>query len=186
MKKLFMIRVVFMAIVTITSCGKQSDNKYFVENQTVVTDEYSMPAKLTIPKSNHKVPGVVMVHGSGANNMNESIGKLNLFKDLSEQLGDNGIASIRYDKRVFTYLDKISKDYSFTIYDEVIDDAISALKILKNDVRIDENNLFIVGHSFGGQLAPVIANVAKEEGINIKGVISLAGTTEHIIDLTMR
>lgn len=185
MKKLVIVAILLAMLamsLSIVSC----DSQYTVHNCTVVTGEYSMSAKLTLPVSDQKVPAVVMVHGSGANDMDETVGRQKLFKDLAQQLANNGIASIRYDKRVYAYLEEVSNDYTFTIFDEVIDDAVSALKMLSADERIDSNNLFIVGHSFGGQLAPVIANVAKQEGINVKGIVSLAGTTEHIIDLAMR
>lgn len=72
-------------------------------------------------------------------------------------------------------------DKSFTIYDEVIDDALSAFEIIYNTNGISKNNVYVLGHSFCGQLAPVIANMKEE----IKGAVIMAGTTMHIIDLLM-
>ena len=53
----------------------------------------TFPAGVTAP-----VPAVVFVHGSGASNMDEKVGKLTPFKDLAKGLARHGIASIRYDK----------------------------------------------------------------------------------------
>lgn len=155
--------------------------EYKVINTFVTTDIYNMPAKITVPKTNYDVPALVMVHGSGPSDMDESIGKLKMFEDLAINLAKKGIASIRYDKRTLTYQRFIAKDINFTINDEVIDDALSAVSILKNIEGIDNSNIYILGHSFGGQLAPVIGNLDS----SIKGVIMMASSTMHIIDLLL-
>ena len=182
MKKVSSILLIFFIFVTsivLTSCDKKPTIYEYVETDIVVeTGEYKLPGKLTIPESKQKVPGVIFVHGSGANDMDESIGALKLFEELAIKLAEKGVASIRYDKRTYAYAEQLATKLDFTVYEEVIDDAISAINILKQNDKISD--IYIIGHSFGGQLAPVIANKT-----DVKGVIILAGTTEHIIDVAM-
>lgn len=176
---ILLIFFIFLTSIVLTSCDKKPTIYEYVETDIVVeTGKYKLPGKLTIPKSKQKAPGVIFVHGSGANDMDESIGALKLFEELAIKLAEKGVASIRYDKRTYTYVEELSTKLDFTVYEEVIDDAISAINILKQNDKISD--IYIIGHSFGGQLAPVIANKT-----DVKGVIILAGTTEHIIDVAM-
>lgn len=182
MKRISSILLIFFIAISsiiLTSCDKKPTVYEHVESDIIVeTGEYKLPGKLTMPESKDKVPGVIFVHGSGASDMNESIGALKLFEELAIKLAEKGVASIRYDKRTYIYAEELATKLDFTVYEEVIDDAVSAINILRKNEKISD--IYIIGHSFGGQLAPVIANQT-----DVKGVIILAGTTEHIIDVAM-
>lgn len=143
--------------------------------------KYSLPGKLTIPDCETKVPAVVLIHGSGLLDMDSTVNSIKLFKELAEGLTKKGIASIRYNKRTFAYNQEMRLDFSATINDEYIEDCSSAIAKLKNDNRIDENNIFIIGHSLGVNFAPVILNLDD----SIKGAILLAGAPVHILDLLL-
>ena len=45
--------------------------------------EYPLNGMLTIPENTTPVPAVVMVHGSGASNMDEKVMKLTPFRDVT-------------------------------------------------------------------------------------------------------
>lgn len=172
--------ILFLCFICI-GCSKSKEYEYTIEDVNVVTDNFSMPGKLTIPTTSKKVPAVVFVHGSGPADMDETMGALKPFKELSEKLAILGIASIRYNKRTLTYHSTIINNYAMTIYDETINDVLSAVNILKDDPRIDASNIFIIGHSLGACLAPVILNLDND----INGAIMLAGTSEHILDVLL-
>ena len=70
----------------------------------------TLPADVTTP-----IPAVVLVHGSGASNMDEKVGKLTPFKDLAQGLARHGIASVRYDKRSFAHGFKMLRDKSLEV-----------------------------------------------------------------------
>jgi len=133
----------------------------------------TLPGQIAVP-----VPAVVFVHGSGSSNMDEKVGKLTPFKDLADGLAAHGIASIRYDKRSFAHGWKLLRDKStvITVKEETIDDAILATEILRNDLRIDSDRIFIIGHSMGGMLAPRI----DAEGGDFRGLIIMAGTPRKL------
>ena len=138
----------------------------------------TLPADVTTP-----VPAVVFVHGSGASNMDEKVGKLTPFKDLAQGLARHGIASVRYDKRSFAHGFKMLRDMSLeiTVKVETIDDAILATQLLKKDPRIDPEKVYIVGHSMGGMLAPRI----DAEGGNYAGLIIMAGSPRKLEEIIL-
>ena len=144
--------------------------------------DYPLDGILTFPENAEKpFPAVVMVHGSGPSNMDEQVFKLSPFKDLASGLAEKGIASIRYDKRTFTHGKKMRK-MNITVREETIDDALAAVRILKNDSRINSDGIFILGHSMGAMLAPRI----DAEGGDVKGLILMAGTPKRLENIVLR
>ena len=142
--------------------------------------KYPLNGLLTLPDSiTSPVPAVVFVHGSGASNMDEKVGKITPFKDLAEGLAKHGIASIRYDKRSFVHGFKLVKEKDVTVKLETIEDAILATELLKKDSRIDKENIFIIGHSMGAMLAPRI----DAEGGDFKGLIMMAGSPRKLEEI---
>ena len=117
--------------------------------------EYPLNGMMTLPSDlSTPVPAVVMVHGSGASNMDEKVLKLTPFKDLAEGLARHGIASLRYDKRTFVHARRMIRNKHLTVKEETIEDALLAVQMLKRDPRIDHDRIFILGHSMGAMLAP--------------------------------
>jgi len=148
------------------------------------TTKYPLNGLLTLPDgTSEPVPAVVFVHGSGASNMDEKVGKLTPFKDLAEGLAKHGIASVRYDKRSFAHGLKMVRDKSLeiTVKEETIDDAISATELLRKDPRIDPERIFVIGHSMGGMLAPRI----DAEGGDYKGLVLMAGTPRKLEEILL-
>ncbi|SOC42714.1 alpha/beta hydrolase family protein [Ureibacillus acetophenoni] len=144
--------------------------------------KYPLNGILTIPnESVGLLPAVVLVHGSGPSNMDAKIGPNTFFKDIAEGLAGKGIASVRYDKRTFVYGKVMKDDPSMTVKEETIEDAILAANLLSNDPRIDPNKIFIIGHSFGGMLAPRI----DAEGGNFAGIIIMAGSPRKLEEIMM-
>ena len=140
------------------------------------------PAKRVPGNFTKPFPAVVMVHGSGASNMDEKVMKLTPFKDLAEGLAKHGVASLRYDKRTFVHGRRMIRNKSLTVKEETIDDAILAVQILKKDPRIDPDRIFILGHSMGAMLAPRI----DAEGADVRGLIMMAGTPYRLEDIVLR
>ena len=92
-----------------------------------------LKALVTLPAdAEGPVPGVVLVHGSGANDRNEAIGGCYPFADLAHGLAQRGIASIRYDKRTYTYGNSYTEEEvnAMTAREEVLDDAQLAIEAL--------------------------------------------------------
>ena len=140
--------------------------------------KYPLNGLLTLPDGEGPFPAVVLVHGSGSSNMDEKVGKMTPFRDLAEGLASQGIACVRYDKRGFAHGLKMLRDKSLmiTVKEETIDDAVSAINLLKADPRIDPNRVYLIGHSMGAMLAPRI----DAEGGNCRGLVLMAGTPRKL------
>lgn len=157
------------------------------EDITVGEAPWCLPGTLTLPRTQEgPVPAVVLVQGSGPSNRNETLGALTPFRDLAHALTSQGIAVIRYDKRTFVYSAELSSasDLStFTVEEEVIQDAIAAGRLLAQDERIDPSQIYLLGHSLGAMLAPRIA--AESQGL-FAGMILACGTDESLLDIMLR
>ena len=155
-----------------------------VEEKVVVGEggKYPLNGILSLHENNVPVPAVVLVHGSGSHDMDETLWGNKPFRDIAEYLPAKGIAVLRYDKRTFVYGKKIMKEEdagNFTVKDETIEDAISGANLLRTHNKIDPNKIFIIGHSLGGMLAPRI----DAEGGNFSGIIVLAGSPRSLADI---
>jgi dienelactone hydrolase len=139
---------------------------------TVGSGEWELPATLTIPEGEGPFPAAVLVHGSGPNDRDETIGPNKPFKDLAWGLATQGVAVLRYEKRTKRYPTRISGLMdAFTVDDEVVSDALAAVELLKTTDGIDSDRIFVIGHSLGAVMAPRIA--ARGEGL--AGLVLLAG-----------
>lgn len=157
-----------------------------IEEKIIVGKDtkYPLNGLLTLPDdAESPVPAVLFIHGSGASNMDEKVGKLTPFRDLAQGLARHGIASIRYDKRTFAHGFKMLRDKSLevTVRTETIEDAVLATELLKQDPRIDPQQIFIIGHSMGGMLAPRI----DAEGGNYAGLILMAGSPRKLEEIML-
>ncbi len=149
------------------------------KEMNIVTGDYSLPAILTQNKETENKSAILLVHGSGPNDMNETALGTSIFKDMAYNLPLMGVDVLRYDKRTFVYKENISPngDEYFTVNDEVIQDALSAAKLLKEE---GYENIYLVGHSLGGMLGP---RIITQEPELFTGFISLAGSPNTLSDI---
>jgi len=153
-----------------------------ITEKIVLGSQYPLDGLLTIPDTgNGPYPAVVLVHGSGANDMDTKIRGIRPFKDAAEGLAKHGIAAIRYNKRTYTYGRALIKAMgnSLTVKEETIEDAVFAADFLRKDSRINSDKIYIAGHSMGGMLAPRI----DAEGGNFAGIIILAGSPRKLEEI---
>lgn len=141
-----------------------------------------LPGILTLPEAGEKLPLAVLVHGSGPNDRNETVGATQLFYDLAQALAREGIASIRYDKRTYVYGGVMTAQEvkRFTVEEETIQDAIRAGTLAQELERIDPERIFIIGHSMGAMLAPRIT--VEAEGL-FKGMALLSGSPKTLLEI---
>jgi fermentation-respiration switch protein FrsA (DUF1100 family) len=150
---------------------------------------WALPATLTMPvaaSSDARVPAVVLVHGSGPMDRDETIGANKPFRDLAWGLASRGIAVLRYEKRTRQHGSRFLQEplaSTFTLQEEVLEDAVLALQLLRRQPELDPRRLFLLGHSLGGMAAPAIAEQAGEE--LLRGLITLAGCTRPLEDLIL-
>jgi len=148
-------------------------NAFREKDFTVGRGEWRLPGTLTLPTAGvGPWPAVVLVHGSGPNDRDATIGANKPFRDLAWGLATKGIAVLRYEKRTKEYPGKWAKGPGqMTVQAETIDDALSAVVQLRATDGLDPKRVFILGHSLGGLAAPRIGQADPQ----IAGLIILAG-----------
>lgn len=162
------------------------DSTKAVERDIIVeTDAFRLPGTLTLPRieKGRKVPCVILVHGSGPNDRDETIGPNKPFRDLAWLLAQHGIAVIRYDKRTKVYgNNSVPKGRKLDMDTETCDDALSAVRLAATLPEIAHDSIFVLGHSQGGMMAPRIAQRSKD----VAGIIILAGLARRFEDAIMQ
>jgi dienelactone hydrolase len=157
------------------------DNPAAINERKLPVDNgpYKLPGILSNPAKAGRYPVVLMIHGAGPNDKDETVGPMKIFKDISIGLTTKDISVYRYDKRTRVYSVQSALNRKFTIYDETIEDALAAILMLKKDSTVDTNAIYLCGHSMGAMLLPRIAAQAK----GIKGLIYLTPNARPLEDL---
>ena len=147
---------------------------------TVKFGHWELPGTLTTPLGDGPFPLVVLVQGSGPHDEDESIGPNKPFKDLAWGLATHGIAVLRYMKRTARYgLKSVDEGASFTVDDEIVNDARAAVELAAKQPKIDPKRIYVLGHSEGGYIAPRIAEGESQ----LAGIILLAGSARPLQQL---
>lgn len=155
------------------------NDKFHEREVQIGSAPWELPGTLTLPNGPGPFPAVVLVHGSGPNDRDESIGPNKTFKDLAWGLASRGIAVLRYDKRSRVYGKEMMAAPNMTVNEEVVEDARIAVALLAKQPEIQAKRIFVIGHSLGGMMAPRIAEGDRQ----IAGLIIMAGTTRPLEDL---
>jgi len=148
---------------------------------TVSPGPLALPGTLSMPKAAEKVPAVVLVHGSGSLDRDDTVGACKPFRDLACGLASRGVAVLRYEKRPRQHPEAFGAGKKFTVWEETVQDALAAVTLLRENPRVDSGRVFVLGHSLGGMLVPRIAARDKR----IAGFIVLAGAARPIEDLIL-
>jgi uncharacterized protein len=146
-------------------------------DQEINTAKGSLPATLAMPNGKGPFRAVVLVHGSGPQDRNVTIGRNRPFLDVARGLAAQGIAVLRYEKRTRVRPHDFSGD--FTVDDEITDDAVAAVALLARTPAIDAKHIYVIGHSQGGMLAPRIATRSGQ----VAGVVLWSAPARSLLDL---
>ncbi|MFC6731077.1 alpha/beta fold hydrolase [Haladaptatus sp. DYSN1] len=152
------------------------DREAFAEHDVIIdAGDIDLGGILAVPEGDRSFPGVLLVHGHGLHDPDGTVGASKILKDVAWGLASEGIATLRYEKRLF---DHEVADENYTLDTVVTDDAVAALSRLAEAEEIDAGRVFIAGHSQGGMVAPRIADRFED----CAGVISLDGTPDSMVD----
>lgn len=141
---------------------------------------WELSGTLTLPKGDGPFPVVVLVHGSGPNDRDESIGPNKPFRDLAWALAQQGIAVYRYDKRTYVYGAELAADTEITLDEETVEDAVQAAVTVKAQEKIDPSRVYVLGHSLGGEALPRISAALAADGQEAAGYIFLAAPARSL------
>lgn len=146
------------------------EKKHFV----LESNGYKLNAVYTYIDDGNAHPAVLLIAGSGPSDYDETIGVLKPFEDIAHGLAQEGINSLRVDKRTFGYAAEF--DIKCGIEEEYLDDCKAAIEYLKTQ---NISGLYLLGHSLGGQIATELA--ASIEGVD--GMILFNSSARHLADI---
>ncbi|RNA34261.1 alpha beta hydrolase fold [Brachionus plicatilis] len=130
---------------------------YFSEEVVVKNKKanVALSGTFTYPKNQKPIAAVVLCHGSGGQDRDETVLDHKPFKVIADYLTKNNIAVLRYDERGIR-----NSSGNFFKADDVdfAEDAIVGIEFLKNRKETSESRLGLVGHSKGGLTSIIASN----------------------------
>ena len=184
MKRLFLVVLCVLALLpSFAVCENETTD--LIEKEVSV-GKPALPGILTYRKDtlqfSYPPPAVVLLHGSGPNDRDETIGQTKLFRDLAYELAERGFVVLRYDKRTLVYGSTYTQEdlKTFTVTEESIRDAVAAAELLRPDPSV--GRLFLIGHSMGAMIAP---RIAEEYPGLFAGIILLSGTPKTLGEIVL-
>jgi hypothetical protein len=148
-----------------------------VKAVTVSKDDFQVTGELILPGGEGPFPAILLIAGSGPNDMDESTGPNKPFKDIAYGLAEEGIAVLRYNKISLENPQALVSNPNTTVNEEYVVNAHDAIELLAQNPSIDPNRIFVLGHSQGGSILPRIAN---NETIPA-GYIFMAGSNADLL-----
>lgn len=165
-----------------TAAAKRSSEPLATERVvTVGNGKWPLSATITLPEGTGPFPAIVLVHGCGPSDKDELPYVNKPLSDLAQGLAAQGIATLRFDKETFAHSIQTALSKNLTVREEVMDDVVSSLELLRTTNGIDPKRIFILGHSQAGALAPRIAKLAPD----LSGLIVMAGPTRRLEDVIL-
>lgn len=121
------------------------------ESMTLKSGNHDLPAIFEIPdKGEEEFPAILMIHGFGSTK--NEVG--NFYKDLADELADNGIATLRFD---FPGCGDSDASFVKNSVASQISDSQEALNWLASSEHVNEDRLGVIGFSLGGIVASSVA-----------------------------
>jgi alpha-beta hydrolase superfamily lysophospholipase len=169
----------------------------------MTTEEVSFPSSdgsvtlfgnLTLPNNStgEATPAILIINGSGPIDRNGNVPSLKMTLNTSNQFAhhmsnrpsDKPIAVFCYDKRgVGKSTTKDKNLFYRTGLDDLVSDAVEAVRYLINHPKIDAKRIVIVGHSEGAIIMPLICKQIKEAGLEPPaGCIFFGGFGDNLKD----
>jgi uncharacterized protein len=147
-------------------------------------------AQLTLPAvGKGPFPGVLLIHGSGANDKNGTLGFVHKngpkpptpLWQIAQYLSERGFAVLRYDKRGVGANFTVDKNvWGNATANDLIQDSKKALNLLIQQPEVDPKRISIIGHSEGTIYAPI---VAIDNSTKVKNIILMGTVAQNARDL---
>lgn len=147
----------------------QSQSGPNFKEEAVQVGPYKLKGLVRYPVSGTSFPLVILMGGSGPNDMDETIKGNRLLLDLAEGLAEQGIATLRFNDRFY---EKAPEADQLTIESEMLEDVGHALTLAQGLDSIDKEHIYYLGHSLGGMMGPKLL----QDHPDFKGAILMAGT----------
>jgi len=192
---LLLIDILGLSCLSITGIFNQQQQNQALAQQYIPTIKYrslvidlgngvKTNAQLTYPAvGKGSFPGVLLIHGTGANDKNETLGfvhksgpkPITPFWQIAQYLSERGFAVLRYDKRGVGANYTINQNvWGNATVNDLIHDAGKAMNVLIQQPEVDSKRISIIGHSEGTVITPRVAidNPSKVKNIILMGTVA--------------
>lgn len=141
----------------------------------LITPTGTLAGSLITPEGDGPFPVALIIAGSGPTDRdgNNMMMKNNSLKFLAQDLAEQGIGSLRYDKRGVAASLSAAISEADLRFDHYVDDARAWVKELAKDGSFDE--IIVVGHSEGSLIGMLASSLPE-----VKKYVSLAGAGQPI------
>ncbi len=154
-----------------------SQDGWIEEEVFIDNGEFVLPGVLTFPKEGGPHPGILLMGSGISEDQDGTLGPNRILRDLAWELADNGIATLRYQRRFTVYPQFTVNSKEYTPEEEYLDDAEAAVQVLLQDARVNTEGVFILGHDFGGTIAPILMERSPE----VRGLILMAAPARSMV-----
>jgi uncharacterized protein len=121
---------------------------------TVRSGNVTLAGTLLLPKTAGKHAAVLLMHGSGGQP------RWGTNRYIGDRFARAGIAAWIYDKRGSG---ESTGDWRVASYQDFAHDALAGINMLILRPEIDSSRIGVIGHSEGGFVAPIVANLAQDK-----------------------
>jgi pimeloyl-ACP methyl ester carboxylesterase len=162
---------------------KETSTDYDVIHDFATTKDGRVRTIITKPKEGGKQPAIIIVQGVAPMTVDFGIFQQHPLKPMVDQLTKAGLVTMRVERLGMG--DSEGTDPMATRLPQDVSTFSEALKKLRTYDFVDADNVFILAHSSGGALAPLIA-----QGEKVKGIITYAAFarpfTDHVIEASKK
>ncbi|SEN28871.1 hypothetical protein SAMN05428959_1011030 [Duganella sp. CF517] len=173
------MRCKLLLAMLVLSCTAHAGS-YTERAVTQAVDGGTLYGTELIPEGGARVPVVLLHSGSGPTDRdgNSEAASLlnNSLRMLAESLAQQGVATVRYDKRGVASSAALVKEESDLRLDSYVDDAVVWMRQLRADKRFSK--VVMAGHSEGALIALVACQRAKADAC-----VSISGPGHPLADI---
>ena len=142
----------------------------YVHDTMLLAGTMTMPVGVT-----EKMPAVILITGSGAQNRDEEIMGHKPFKVIAEYLSARGYAVLRCDDRGVGGSTGDMVHATTLDFAQDVDHQLMYLQSPLSDLNIAPNRIFLFGHSEGATVAAIVAAERSLTLNPVAGVVMLGG-----------
>lgn len=150
--------------LTLAAFPREKNDELEIEYTSFPSKGVYLRAVITSPlKSGKKrLPALFIVSALGSPRLIASSG-YSLQRDLAYEVSKAGFRVLRFEQRGFG--DSEGKNFRTMDFNSEVEDNLAALDYLMHREDVDENRVFVFGHSTGGIVAALVASETNTAGV---------------------
>ena len=146
---------------------------------TIGLAQWELSGTLTMPKGPGPFPAVAIL-GPDASFAGESPNRW--VRDLAQGLATHSVASLRFYERSVAHALAASRQPTFTLAEEYVDDAMAAVMRLRLTPRVDPARVYLLGASIASFAMPRVASLDPD----LAGLVFVSPSSGYVWDSAWR